>query len=191
MRGYHGCAPHMTPCPAMLPFDLRLPCFLLLTALTVACSPSPSPPPAAAAGDTASITLSHAWVRQPPPGATVAGAYLSLTNPGPRADRLLGVDSPAAERVEIHDMQVVSGMMQMRKLEQGLALPAGETTTLAPGGLHLMLIAPTAELGVGDTVTMTLTFEHAPAQTLDFEVQALVENDDASHEVHHGHHGRH
>jgi len=171
----------------MLPFRFSHICLSGLLALASAsCTPAP-PPTSDTAADTHSITLDNAWVRQPPPGAAVAGAYLSLTNPGPDDDRLVAVESPAAERVEIHDMQVVSGMMQMRRLEQGLPLPARDTTTLAPGGLHLMLIAPTAELTAGETVEITLSFEHAPAQTVEFEVRALMATEDTG-STHHGHH---
>jgi len=139
--------------------------------------------------ETTAITISDAWVRQPPPAATVTAAYLCLSNPGSREDRLLTVESPAAERVEIHDMQVVSGMMQMREVQGGLPLPAGETTHLAPGGLHLMLIAPKLELTVGGEVEMTLSFEHAPAQTVTFQVRSLMDTEESStHEGHHGHH---
>jgi len=161
---------------------LRLPCLLALVILIGACSSKT--PPASEAG----ISISDAWVNQPPPGAAVAGAYLRLTNSGATADRLLAVDTPAAERVEIHEMQTVSGMMRMRELADGLPLPAGDTTHLTPGGLHLMLIAPTLELTAGDEVTMHLRFEHAPAQTVVFQVRSLMDAEDAhQHGGHHGH----
>jgi len=159
---------------------------LVLLALA-ACSPDGSSTDTET--EAATITISDAWVNQPPPGAAVAGAYLRLTNPGTRADRLLKVETTAAERVEIHQMQTVSGLMQMREMTDGLPLPAGETTHLAPGGLHLMLIAPKLELVVGGKVEMTLTFEHAPAQTLTFQVRSLMDTQAPSaHEGHHGHH---
>jgi len=182
--------PLLPCCPRMNPRILNvLSPFLCLALLGLtACSPdAPSASPQAGA---ASITISDAWVNQPPPGAAVAGAYLRLTNPGTHVDRLLKVDTMAAERVEIHQMQTVSGMMQMREIEDGLPLPAGETTHLAPGGLHLMLIAPKAELTVGDEVEVTLSFEHAPAQTVVFQVRSLMDTtDDAP--AHKGHHGMH
>jgi len=165
-------------------------CLWLLALLApVACS---SPTPSANTDtdtDTAAITISDAWVNQPPPGATVAGAYLRLHNPGAHADRLLKVETGAAERVDIHQMQTSAGMMQMREVEGGLALPAGETTHLAPGGLHLMLIAPKLELAVGEEVEMTLSFAHAPAQTVTFQVRSLMDSEEPpAHEGHHGHH---
>jgi len=164
-----------------------LPVLALFT--LVACTPTA--PPAEQQAHAAAITISDAWVNQPPPGAAVAGAYLRLHNPGPGADRLLTVDTDAAQRVEIHDMNMVSGMMQMRAVEGGLPLPAGETTELAPGGLHLMLMAPNMELAAGDEVTMALSFEHAPAQTVIFQVRSLMDADDAHAPMHEGHHGHH
>jgi len=162
---------------------LRLPCLLALLILAAACSPQTPPP-----GD-AVITITDSWVRQPPPGASVAGAYLRLTNPGVHDDRLLAVETPAAERVEIHEMQTHAGMMQMRELEHGLALPAGETTHLAPGGLHLMLIAPKMELSIGEEVSMTLTFERAQAQTVVFQVRSLMDAEQTHPHQHHRHNG--
>jgi len=148
---------------------------------------SPGTPPTSDTAEPTAIIISDAWVRQPPPGAAVAAAYLHLSNPGAQDERLLAVDTPAAERVEIHDMQMVSGMMQMREISDGVRLPAGETVTLAPGGRHLMLIAPRHELGIGDEVMLTLRFEHAPEQTLVFQVRSLMDGPEP-HEGHHGHH---
>jgi len=144
------------------------------------------------AAPAAAITADAAWVRQPPPGAAVAGAYLRLHNPGPDDDRLLAVTTVAAERVEIHEMRMDDGVMRMRALPGGLPLPAGETVALAPGGRHLMLMAPTAPLEVGATLTMTLAFERAPELTVEFTVRPLVDadaTDDAPQ--HHHHHAGH
>jgi len=140
------------------------------------------------AAASSTIQASAAWVRQPPPGAAAAGAYLRLDNVGTEDDRLLAVDSAAAERVEIHTMRMVDGMMQMRALDSGLELPAGAAVTLAPGGLHLMLIAPRAQWNPGDEVTMTLHFAHAPEQTVVFAVRALMDGTGMEeHGHHHGH----
>jgi len=155
---------------------------LMLLALP-ACSPEVSPANTEQTA-VAAISISDAWIRQPPPGAAVAGAYLHLHNPGPQADRLLNIDTSAAERVEIHEMQ-------MRPLEHGLALPAGETVHLAPGGLHLMLIAPKVELTPGGEVSMNLTFEQAPELTVVFQVRSLMDAEDAhtrQHQHQHQHH---
>jgi len=160
-------------------------CLLVLLVFVVWLSAAQS---ANTKADHAVITISDAWIRQPPPGAAVAGAYLRLHNLGTHAERLLKVETTAAERVEIHQMQTASGMMQMREVEGGLVLSAGEVTHLAPGGLHLMLITPKV-LKAGEEVELILTFEHAPAQTVIFQVRSPVDAEHPpAHEGHHGHH---
>jgi len=165
----------------MLPSRLHLP---VLCALLAACSPS-APPASHSHEMETGLHISDAWINMPPPGAAVAGAYLSLTNHGAE-DRLLTVASTACERVEIHEMKMASGMMQMREITGGLALPANSTVSLTPGGLHLMLIAPNTTLEIGEQVEMHLTFEHARAQTVVFDVRSRMEADSL-----HGHAGQH
>lgn len=41
---------------------------------------------------------------------------------------------------------------------EALKLPSGETVTLAPGGMHLMLMALTEKLEEGTVLPLTLTF---------------------------------
>ncbi len=51
-------------------------------------------------------------------------------------------------------------------------LPPGQTVTLAPGGLHLMLIGLTHELRQGERVPVTLTLERGGSLTVPLEVLA-------------------
>lgn len=137
------------------------------------------------------LQVSDAWIRLPPPGAAVAGAYLTIDNASGSDDRLVAVETVAAERVELHDMRMENGMMQMRELGDGLPLKAGTQTTLAPGGVHMMLINPRASLAVGSSVEATLRFAQAPAQTVLLEVRPLSGAVDAGHahdaDAHGGH----
>ena len=52
------------------------------------------------------------------------------------------------------------GEMTMREVES-IALPAGETVSLQPGGYHVMLLDLPAPLELGQTFTLELTFEKA------------------------------
>ncbi|MTW20268.1 copper chaperone PCu(A)C [Allochromatium palmeri] len=110
----------------------------------------------------ASLTLSAAgldvgdpYVRAVPPGQPNSAAFMSLHNAGAEDRALIGAESPAAEVVELHTHVEEDGMMRMRRIEQ-IAVPAGETTTLAPGGLHIMLIGLKSDLQPGQTVELTL-----------------------------------
>jgi len=122
-------------------------------------------------GPAAGVNVSDPWVRAMPPSAAVAAGYLTLHNAAARPLRLLAVESPMASVVEIHEMRTADGMMQMRRLAEGLLIEPGQTVNLEPGGLHLMMMDPMATFSTGDTVPLTLRFDDAPAITLDAPVR--------------------
>lgn len=110
------------------------------------------------AGD---IHLSGYWTRAMLPGQKVGGGYVVITNNGRVDDRLVAVATPHTDRSEIHEMAVVDDVMKMRRLEEGLVIPAGETVVLEPGGYHLMFMAVKTPFKEGEMVPVTVTFEKA------------------------------
>ena len=90
-----------------------------------------------------------------------SAAYLSITNHGGMADRLLAVESSLARKTELHTMDVTNGVMKMRQIDDGIAIPSGKTIQLAPGGFHVMLIGLKAPLNANENYQVTLTFEKA------------------------------
>lgn len=133
--------------------------------LIAACSPKAEAP----AGP-ASVAVTDAWCRPAAAGALSGACYLTLTASGD--DRLTAVESLAGDHVEIHTMDMTGGVMRMRELPDGVELAKGEPAELKPGGRHLMLIGPKAELALGGKVPLTLRFEKAPAVSLEAEVKA-------------------
>jgi len=117
----------------------------------------------------ADILVSEGVVRLPSPGAMSAAGYLTLTNTGADDDRLLSVTTDGARRAELHLSHMVDGVMQMTRQDDGIALPAGESVALSQGGLHVMLMGVMGLAEAGN-LTLTLTFEHWPAITLDLPV---------------------
>lgn len=107
------------------------------------------------------LELTGLWARATPPGAVVAGGFMTITNTGTSGDTLVGVASPVAGIGEVHEMKVEDGVMTMRPLDGGLPIPAGGTVTLAPGGYHIMLVDLKAPLVKGEDVPVTLTFAKA------------------------------
>ena len=57
-----------------------------------------------------------------------------------RKPTVLLAASDVAGKVELHEMAVTDGVMKMRELENGIDIPAGETVSLKPGGLHIMFM---------------------------------------------------
>ena len=90
-----------------------------------------------------------------------SAAYLSITNHGAMADRLLAVESSLAHKTELHTMEVTNGVMKMRQIDGGINVPAGKTIQVAPGGFHVMLIGLKAPLNAEENYQVTLVFEKA------------------------------
>jgi len=108
------------------------------------------------AGD---LVIAQPWSRAAGQGGTGAG-FLTISNRGSAADRLLGASSAAARATELHTHMREGEVMRMRPVA-GIEIPPGGTVTLEPGAFHLMLIGLTAPLKQGETVPVTLRFERA------------------------------
>ena len=94
-------------------------------------------------------------------GMSMGAFYLTITNTGDAADRLVSVQTDVAGTAEIHDVVMDGGVMQMMPQLDGVEIPAGGELVLEPGGYHVMLIGLTQSLLAGDEFTATLTFENA------------------------------
>jgi copper(I)-binding protein len=119
------------------------------------------------------IEIAHPWSRATPPGAATGAGYLGLTNGGTEADRLVGLSSPVAAKVEVHQMSVTDGIMKMGAVEGGLDIPAGGTVALQPGGYHLMLMGLTRPLVEGERVPVTLVFDKAGPVEVELAVDKI------------------
>jgi copper(I)-binding protein len=116
------------------------------------------------------IVITGAFARATLPRAPVGGGFLALSNTGSSDDRLVSASAPVGRETQIHEMAVVNDVMRMRQIGDGIALPAGQSVTLAPGGLHLMFMGLNQPLVEGESFPVTLTFEKAGAITLDMVV---------------------
>lgn len=125
--------------------------------------------PAAADG---ALTVEDARARILLPSRPGA-AWLTIRNSG-AADRLVGAESPAAVRVELHRHIHRDGIMSMRRME-AIDIPAGGVAALEPGGDHLMLFGLEPGLETGASFPLTLLFEKAGAVTVEVRVAPLAE----------------
>lgn len=124
----------------------------------------------AMAAPAAKVVAADAWCRPAPAGALVGGCYVTLT--ASADDRLVTIETTAADHGEIHTMSMDGGVMRMRKLTEGLALPAGKAVTLKPGADHLMIIAPKVALTEGARIPLTFKFKKAKPVKLEAVVRA-------------------
>lgn len=102
--------------------------------------------------------VTEAWARATVPGQPVAAAHMKISSAS--SVTLTHVETDVAKQVQVHDMQMNDGVMQMRMHER-LDIPAGKTIELAPGGMHLMLIGLKRPLRSGEAITLKMTFVDA------------------------------
>ena len=140
-----------------------------LLALAAICA-EPASAQQVKAGD---LVIDHAWSRATPAGAQVGAGYLTIENRGVTPDKLIGASTPMAAKAEVHEMAMDNGVMTMRPVQGGLSIPPGQSITLAPSGLHIMLMELKAPLMEGDKVPLTLHFEKAGTVEVVLDVQAI------------------
>jgi copper(I)-binding protein len=115
---------------------------------------------ACAPAEAGKVEVTGAWVRASEfsdHAGGMTGVFMQITNNTDKAVTLIGGTSDIAAMVETH--QVVDGVMS--KKEGGIEIKPGETVTLEPGGLHVMLMGLTEAIVVGTKVKLTLKFEGA------------------------------
>jgi periplasmic copper chaperone A len=126
-----------------------------------------------AAAAQAQVTVKEPWVRGTVAGQKATGAFMTLTSATDA--RLVSVASPVAGLVEVHEMAMSNGTMQMRALPSGLALPAGKPVELKPGGYHVMLMDLKQPVKAGDSVPLKLLIEGADKARQTIDVTATVQ----------------
>lgn len=127
---------------------------LALVAL-IACLAMP-----AFADDAVQVTDAYAVVTTPT--SPTAAVYFVMANAAAQDDRLIAVATDAAQKTMLHaSMESADGVMTMAGVDDGFVVQAGGTFVLERGANHVMLMGLTTPLDVGDTITLTLTFEHA------------------------------
>ena len=107
------------------------------------------------------IEIGNGYSRATLPGAPVGAGFMTITNTGTTDDTLIAAASDIAGDVQLHNMRVENDVMKMYEMEGGIPIPAGQTVTLAPGGLHVMFMQMKGQLVEGEDVKVTLTFARA------------------------------
>jgi hypothetical protein len=121
------------------------------------------------------VNISHAWARATAPGQEVGAAYMNLKSPVDAT--LTAVSSAAADSIEIHQMSMNKGVMEMRMMES-LPLPAGKMVKLEPGGFHLMLFDLKKPLKAGEELMVTLSIKDKAGKVRTQKVRLPIRKSD-------------
>ena len=120
-------------------------------------------------GFSAPLEVNSAWARATPAGARVGAVYMDLFNPGNVAETIVQVETAVARTAQIHRTINVDGMLKMRSA-MPLTIGAGQGVSLAPAGMHMMLMGLSQPLVVGSSFNVTLVLQSGEALTVEVKV---------------------
>ena len=106
----------------------------------------------------AAVEAQGAWIRLVPPSKTETAAYMVVVNHTPTARAVVAVSCDEAATAEMHEMKMDGKLMRMNQIQR-IDVPATGKATLAPNGLHIMLLGLKSHPAVGETVHLTLTLD--------------------------------
>ena len=106
------------------------------------------------------LNVKEPWARPGTVGGNSA-VYFTIDNPAGQPDTLLAAEGDIAGQVEIHRSTTSADGVMMMQEQADVPVPARSTVAFAPGGLHIMLVGLTQDLGGGDMFTLRLRFAEA------------------------------
>lgn len=153
---------------------------------TTAAAADTTAAPDTTAASAVEITVDGAWARNSPMGAANGAAYFTVTASADDTMTGVSVDPSIAAMAEMHETVMsmgsettmamgsettmgMGGGMTMQPVDS-IPLTAGEPFVFEPGGYHIMLMELVKPLEIGQTITLTLSFEQAG----DVEVEVPV-----------------
>jgi len=116
------------------------------------------------------LTISQAWVREPPPMAEVMVGYVNVKNISKSAIWLTGIESNTFNSTEIHESFEEKGIARMRYLSF-VKIEAGETIEFKPGGKHLMLFKSKKALSLNDKIIFNFKLGNGQKQKFEATVK--------------------
>ena len=149
--------------------------FVLCALVLLAACGGDDAEPAAGGADSGSatagaLTVEGAWARPPAMAGGNGAAYFTVRNNGDTADRLIAVASPLAMAEMHQSVMAEDGTMSMNPVE-GVDIPPNGSVEFKSGGLHVMFMGIAEPPAVGDTVSLTLTFQNAGDLTVELPVR--------------------
>lgn len=102
-------------------------------------------------GERSSVTINDARILVTGRDAAI---YATLGNQG-GGDRLLGIELDGIGKASLHDTRVENGVMTMREMPGGLAVPAHGTLELKPMGKHAMIAGMANPPRAGTSIPLT------------------------------------
>ncbi|EKO3930822.1 copper chaperone PCu(A)C [Vibrio fluvialis] len=104
------------------------------------------------------IMAHHPYARATPPNAPTSAVFAELVNNSDHDRFIVAASTPAAGKVELHDVIKEGDVMKMRQVE-AFTIPANGTLELKPGSFHIMLFDLKMPFQEGKQIDVQLTFK--------------------------------
>lgn len=122
------------------------PLCLTLFALTLVACGGPNGPP---------ILIDDVRILAPAIGGHASVAYFTINNGSDDTVTVLAVGSPQFGSVEMHETIMDGGVSRMRRIDS-VEVAGRSTLAFSPGGKHIMLMQPAADVQSGARVTLEI-----------------------------------
>ncbi len=113
------------------------------------------------------------YARAMAPDATTSAVFVTFANRSQDDINIVAAETPAAGKVELHDVIKDGDVMKMRQIDR-ITLGAKETTELKPGSLHIMLFDLKTPLNEGDEIEVTVTYDNGQKQSFNAPVKKVM-----------------
>ncbi|RNF85064.1 copper chaperone PCu(A)C [Montanilutibacter psychrotolerans] len=115
-------------------------------------------------------TISEGWVRMPPAQMPMLAGFARIENRCATPVTIVGASSPSFADTSLHETRIVDGISRMRAMPELRIAPDG-VAVLKPGGMHLMLMRPTAPLRPGSKVVVEFALKEGGVLRGEFDVR--------------------
>lgn len=127
----------------------------------------------AALADSKDVVVEDAWSRASISVNRPSAAFMTVRNTGEDPVTLTSLETPLAMKSTIHETQIdANGVISMRLSGEILIAP-GNSVTLKPGGLHVMLMNLQKPMKQGDAFSLTLNFRDGGQVTVDVPILSI------------------
>ncbi|WP_114765486.1 copper chaperone PCu(A)C [Vibrio rhodolitus] len=119
------------------------------------------------------LMLHNPYARATPPNVATSAVFVEIMNHGEKDRAIVSASTPAAGKVELHDVVHEGEVMKMRQIDQ-IKIPAQSHTSLKPGSLHIMLFDLTKPLVEGESIEVNITFANGESQQFEAPIKKVM-----------------
>ena len=114
--------------------------------------------------------LRDGWIRMLPGDMPMMAGFGRIENRCPTPATIVETSSAAFTDTSLHETRIIGGISRMRPVPTLRIAPEG-VAKLKPGGLHLMLMQPTARLKAGGKVAVEFRLQDGRSFLGEFELR--------------------